>query len=181
MKIKTTSLLITKPDFRKLFSVCIFLLTVIPSIHGQTFHKGYVYHLGYDDYYPFKYTREYQEEENIYTTIYKLYHPQKGSHNYTITAVHDKLKKNVKVDIEKIGGGIFFSEIREEETSYEVASMKPFGFRGNIGVLGGNKVPNQLMVKFVSNKYENVKIVHVFGTPKVTPDDWYFYILDEKN
>ena len=136
----------------------LFLAAAPTNSYGQTKYTGYEYDVNTDNYYPFKYTREYKEGGSVYLTIYKIYHPTKGHHVFTITATHNKSVKTVKVDVEIAGGGML-SHINDEETSYETLSMKPFGFRGTVGKLGGNRVPNQLMVKFVSNKYENVKVV----------------------
>ena len=162
-------------------SVLVTALTVFANptkTFGQTKYTGYQYVMNDDDYYSFKYTREYKEEGNVYTTIYKIYHPTKGYHTIKITATHYKFENKVKVDVKDAGGGIF-AHINDEETTYETASMEPFGFRGTVGALGGNRVPNQLMVKFVSNKFENVKVVHVNGTEPGT-DNFIFYVLDEK-
>lgn len=168
-----------KKNELKIKGLLIMLMVIImSSAYSQTKYTGYQYVVNDDDYYSFKYTREYKEEGNIYTTIYKIYHPTKGHHAITVTAVHNKSEKKVKVDIENAGGGIF-AHINDEETTYETASMEPFGFRGSVGALGGNRVPNQLMVKFVSSKYENVKVVHVNATEPAT-SNFIFYVLDEK-
>jgi len=156
------------------------LLTVfLTSAYSQTKYTGYQYVLNSDDYISFKYTREYKTVGENYVTIYKIYHPTKGHHAFTITATHYTADKKVKVDVEDAGGGIF-AHINSEETTYETPSLEPFGFRGSVGALGGKRVPNQLMVKFVSNKFENVKVVHVNATEPGT-NNFYFYVLDEKN
>ena len=139
------------------------MLMVGITTYPQTKYTGYQYSVNSDAYYPFKYTREYEESRDIYTTVYKIYHPTKDRHIITITAVHNKPNKEVKVDIEIPGGGIL-AHIRSEEISYEVASIEPFGRRGSLGVLGGDRVPNQLMVRFVSNSFENIKVFHIYGT-----------------
>lgn len=155
------------------------LILFMTNAYSQTKYTGYEYDLNTDDYYPFKYTREYKEEGDIFKTIYKIYHPTKGHHAFTVTATHYKSEKKVKVDVEDAGGGIF-AHINDEETTYETPSMEAFGFRGSVGALGGNRIPNQLMVKFVSNKYENVKVVHINASEPGT-SNFYFYVLDEKN
>jgi len=155
------------------------LVLFMTNAYSQTKYTGYEYDLNTDDYYPFKYTREYKEEGAIFKTIYKIYHPTKGHHAFTVTATHYKSEKKIKVDVEDAGGGIF-AHINDEETTYETPSMEAFGFRGSVGALGGNRVPNQLMVKFVSNKYENVKVVHINASEPGT-SNFYFYVLDEKN
>jgi len=155
------------------------LVLFMTSAYSQTKYTGYEYDLNTDDYYPFKYTREYKEEGDVFKTIYKIYHPTKGHHAFTVTATHYKSEKKVKVDVEDAGGGIF-AHINDEETTYETPSMEAFGYRGTVGALGGNRVPNQLMVKFVSNKYQNVKVVHINASEPGT-SNFYFYVLDEKN
>jgi len=155
------------------------LVLFMTCAYSQTKYTGYEYDLNTDDYYPFKYTREYKEEGDVFKTIYKIYHPTKGHHAFTVTATHYKSEKKVKVDVEDAGGGIF-AHINDEETTYETPSMEAFGYRGTVGALGGNRVPNQLMVKFVSNKYQNVKVVHINASEPGT-SNFYFYVLDEKN
>lgn len=155
------------------------LILFISNAYSQTKFTGYEYDIDTDDYYPFKYTREYKEDGDIYKTIYKIYHPTKGHHAFTVTAIHYKSEKKVTVDVEDAGGGIF-AHINKEETTYETPSMEAFGFRGTVGALGGNRVPNQLMVKFVSNKFQNVKVVHINATEPGS-SKFYFYVLDEKN
>lgn len=155
------------------------LVLFITNANSQTKYTGYEYDLNTDDYYPFKYTREYKEDGDVYKTIYKIYHPTKGHHAFTVTATHFKSEKKVKVDVEDAGGGIF-AHINDEETTYETPSMEAFGFRGTVGAMGGDRVPNQLMVKFVSNKYENVKVVHINASEPGT-SNFFFYVLDEKN
>lgn len=154
-------------------------LFIFTSAFTQTKYTGYQYVLNDDEFYAFKYTREYQEEGDVYKTIYKIYHPTKGYHTITITATHYKSDKKVVVEVEDANGGIFAS-MNKEETTYETPSLDAFGFRGAVGGLGGKRVPNQLMVKFVSYKYENVKVVHVNGTEPGT-SNFIFYVLDEKN
>lgn len=155
------------------------LVLISGNTFSQTKFTGYEYVMSDDDYYPFKYTREYKEDGDTYKTIYKIYHPTKGHHAITVTATHTKSDNKVVVDIEEAGGGLF-AHMNKEETTYDTPSMEPFGFRGDIGLLGGTRVPNQLMVKFVSNKFENIKVVHVNATSSGT-SNFIFYVLDEKN
>ena len=157
----------------------IILTLLLTNVYSQIKFTGYQYNLNSDEYISFKYTREYKAVGENYSTIYKIYHPTNGHHAFTITATHYKADKKVKVDVEEAGGGIF-AHMNSEETTYNSPSLEPFGFRGSVGALGGKKVPNQLMVKIVNNKYGNVKVVHVNATEPGT-DNFSFYILDEKN
>lgn len=167
-----------KNEFKIKGTLTMLLAVIMTCAYSQTRYTGYQYSVNNDDYYSFKYTREYKEEGTVYTTIYKIFHPTKGHHAITITAEHNKSKKKVKVEVKDAGGG-FFADINDEKTTYETASMEPFGFTGTISSLGGKRVPNQLMVKFVSNKFENVKVVHVYGSEPAS-SDYIFYVLDEK-
>lgn len=160
--------------------VLTFLLVVfMTNAYSQTKFTGYQYVLSSNDFISFKYTREYKTVGEQYVTIYKIYHPTKGYHAFTVTATHIKSDKKVKVDVEDAGGGVF-AHINSEETTYKTPSLEPFGFRGDVGALGGKRVPNQLMVKFASNKYDNVKVVHVNATEPGS-NNFYFYVLDEKD
>ena len=159
-----------------LITAAILVIGFAAQAQSQTKYTGYQYSVNHDAYYEFKYTREYEEGRDTYTTVYKIYHPTKGRHIITITAVHNKPNKKIKVDIETPGGGIL-ARIRSEEISYEVASIEPFGRRGTLGVLGGNRVPNHLMVRFVSHRYENIKVFHIYGTEPGSANP-IFYVLN---
>lgn len=65
-----------------------------------------------------------------------------------------------------------------EETRYDIPSLEPFGHRGFIAEFGGSRVPNQLMVKFISKKYENIKVMHINGSIP-SDNEYIFYVLDE--
>jgi hypothetical protein len=145
---------------------------------GQVVYTGIQYLLSTDTDRPIKYTRNYSGGGDEFVTTYKLYHPTKGYHAITITATHFKALKKVEVKVVDAGGGLF-SDINTEEITYEAPSMESFGYRGSVGALGGDRVPNQLMVKFASSKFENVKIAHIMGFHE--DNEWEFFILDVKN
>lgn len=160
------------------FITLVFLLGL--SSFGQTFYKGVTYVLSADDYVSIKYTRTFSGASFEFITKYTIYHPTKGYAWMTVTATHNRTDRTVKVSIDDTNEGIF-SHINDEETTYENPSLEPFGFRGDIGVLLGKRVPNQLMVKFASNKFENLKVVHVLGSEKSDVNNRMFFILDERN
>ncbi len=143
----------------------------------QTFLKGYQYLVSSDNFTAFKYTRTYSSSGGNFITTYKIYHPTKGYHKLTITATHNPNNKKVVVTTEDVGGGIF-AEMGSEETTYETPSLEPFGFRGSVGALSGNRVPNQLKVKFASAKFENIKVGQVMGSHE--NNDFEFFVLDDK-
>lgn len=165
--------------FKWLMTVLLFLC-MSNEAYSQTKFTGYAYVLNSDDYVALKYTRTYSGSDNIFVTKYTIYHPKKGYAWVTVTATHNKTDKTVKISVDDTNESIF-SHINDEETTYESLSLEPFGFRGAVGALGGKRVPNQLMVKFVSNKFENVKVVHVLGSEKSDFNNTMYFILDEKN
>ena len=59
-----------------------------------------------------------------------------------------------------------------------VAASVPLAAAGVAKALGGDRIPNQLMVKFASNKFKNVKVGQVNIT-KSGSNDWYFLVLEE--
>jgi len=143
----------------------------------QTYLRGYQYLVSTNHDTPFKYTRVYSNSGNEFVTKYTIYHPTEGYASIIITATHFKDEKKIVVKVTDAGGGIF-ADINQEETTYETASLSPFGFKGSVRALGGNRVPNQLMVKFASNKFENIKVMHIAGSHE--NNDFKFFVLDEK-
>ena len=151
--------------------------TIKKTTSTQTLMTGYQYLMSTDNFTSFKYSRTFSTSGENFITKYKIYHPIKGTYILTITATHFKNDKKVEVVIEDTKGGIF-SEINKEQTTYETPSMSTFGFRGSVGALGGKKVPNQLAVKFTSEKFENVKIASVLGSHE--NNDFEFFVLDKQ-
>ena len=156
------------------------LILFVSTAYSQTKYTGYAYVLNSDDYVTIKYTREYSGSGDEFVTKYTIYHPTKGYAWITVTATHNRADKTVKISVDDTNEGIF-SHINDEETTYETPSLEAFGFRGSVGALAGKRVPNQLMVKFVSNKFENVKVVHVLGSEKSDFNNTMYFVLDEKN
>lgn len=156
------------------------LILFVSTAYSQTKYTGYAYVLNSDDYVTIKYTRAYSGSSDEFVTKYTIYHPTKGYAWITVTATHNRADKTVKISVDDTNEGIF-SHINDEETTYETPSLEVFGFRGSVGALAGKRVPNQLMVKFVSNKFENVKVVHVLGSEKSDFNNTMYFVLDEKN
>ena len=168
----------TKMALTVTVSLLIMLMTSFNSSGQQhKFLRGYQYLVSTNHDTPFNYTRVYSGSGDEFVTTYTIYHPTEGYASIIITATHFKTEKKVVVKIADAGGGIF-SEINEEETTYETASLSPFGISGAVKALGGSRVPNQLKLKFASNKFENVKVVHVAGSHE--HNDFEFFILDEQ-
>ena len=141
--------------------------------------SGREYVLSEDEYVPFKYTRNFSAVGNDFVTTYEIYNPRTGRLFQIIKATHFISVKKIVVDIQDANGGIF-AHINTEETTYNVPSLEPFGFRGSAGALGGNRVPNQLMVKFTNSKFQYIKVVNINATPSGSRD-YYNYVLDDKN
>lgn len=156
------------------------LILFVTNAYSQKKYTGYAYMLNSDDYVAIKYKRAYSGSGDEFVTKYTIYHPTKGYAWVTITATHNRADKTVKISVDDTNEGIF-SHINDEETTYETPSLKAFGFRGSVGALEGKRVPNQLLVKFISNKFENVKVVHVLGSEKSDFDNTMYFVLDEKN
>ena len=143
----------------------------------QTLMTGYQYLMSTNNFTSFKYSRTFSTSGDNFITKYKIYHPTKGTHILTITGTHFKNDKKVEVVTEDADGGIF-AEINKEETTYETPSLATFGFRGDVGALGGKKVPNQLAVKFTSTKFETLKVASVLGSHE--NNDFEFFVLDQQ-
>jgi len=128
------------------------LLLFVMNAYSQTKYTGNAYVLNSDDYVTIKYARGYKGSGDEFVTKYTIYHPTKGYAWITVTATHNRANKMVKISVDDTNEGIF-SHINDKETTYQTPSLEAFGFRGTVGALAGKRVPNQLMVKFVSNKY----------------------------
>lgn len=152
------------------------LILLMSNAYSQTKYKGY-FCTGANEFSPIQYTREYKEEGDKYITIYKIYSSRNGYY-LNITATHYKSEKRVVVDIDditvKVGG-----HISTQEVSYDEPSMKMFGRQGAFKAQfdAQNVLPNEIAVKFVSSKYENVKVVHIAKDTGMNSTKW--YVLDE--
>jgi hypothetical protein len=141
-------------------------------------YTGY-YCTGLDDLTPIKYTREYTEVADTFITTYKIYSPTYG-HYLNITATHYKPEKKIVVSIDDITVSIG-GHIHTEEITYDTPSMKMFGRRGSFQSMfdAQGRLPNDLALKFVSKKYENVKVVNITRGVDYSDGSTSWYILDE--
>ena len=165
--------------------VLVYLLTASSISYGQAAHKApVVFHTGYqyltrtNQSTPFRYTRSFHGSGPVFTTIYKLYHPTRGTHFLTITAIHDKAAQKVVVEVADTKGSIF-SPINQEETTYESAPVTGFGFRGAVGGLFGKHIPNQLGLQFTSRRAEQVKVLSVLGEHE--DNEFEFFTLEAES
>ena len=64
----------------------------------------------------------------------------------------------------------------KEETTYETPSMKPFGFRGSLGLLD-KSAPNQLAVQFLSAEAKYVRVLSFLGSS--TDGEFQFFLFNQ--
>lgn len=122
---------------------------------------GNIYVTDTDSKIPFIYKVSYMiDSEGNYLSKYKIL--IYGEYKFDIIAKHIKAKKKIEVEVAGAGGGIL-STISEQSTEYETPSLKLFGFQGAANMLGGKRVPYQLAVGFLSNKFTYVKVYEVLG------------------
>jgi hypothetical protein len=69
----------------------------------------------------FRYTKTYEEGQQEYRTIYKLYAPSNNKHYYTVTAFHEEETQQVRVKVEDARNPIFGIQ-NEEKVNYETSS-----------------------------------------------------------
>ncbi|OFX25663.1 MAG: hypothetical protein A2033_12465 [Bacteroidetes bacterium GWA2_31_9] len=153
---------------------------------SQTKYTGY-FCTGPNELRPFKYTREYKKEGNdVFITLYKIYSETEGYY-LNITATHYKSEQKIVVSIDDItvksGGHISTSQISASQVDfYSNGNVnKMFGWAGEFKKMydAQDVLPNDFALKFVSTKFENVKVVHIVKDEQLNSTKW--YILDEKN
>ena len=172
----------TKP-FVRLLTISLFLLTTNIFAQTATKYTGYfctgatAYDLT-----SFKYTREYKTESpGVFVTLYKIYSSTEGYY-LNIKATHYKTEKKIVVEIDDVTVSKEFGHVSTAEITYDVPSLKMFGRANAMKAYGMDeqgRLPNDLALKFVSNKFESIKIVHVQKDDNMNAMKW--YILDEKN
>lgn len=123
------------------------------------------------------YTRTLLSDESGYKTLYKVYN-LKNELVVIIEADHNPNEKEVIVEVKNPNGGVF-TRVNTEKGNYETASLKPFGNMGNYRLLGGNDFPPQLSLQFLSEKYENVKVISVNAT-RPSSQTFVFYVFSKE-
>ena len=150
-------------------TICLMISTVIFSQKIQT---CYLYSVSSDSYQKFNYTISIDSSDGEYVTAYSIYQNEKV--RYKCIAKHYKHEQRVVVEVsdEKY----FLSNMNnKEQTTYDSATMKAFGFRGNVGALTGSHVPNQLTVKFMSSKYQHIKVLSMLAS--YSDGDFKFFVF----
>jgi hypothetical protein len=166
-------------QFQNIFTLLTVFIIFSQGYSQTTKYTGY-FCTGVNEFSPFKYSREYKNEnDTTYVTLYKIYSPTDGYY-LNIKATHYTTKKQVVVDIDdisiKVGG-----HISTQEIFYEEPSLKMFGRQGSFKASfdAQNVLPNELALKFLSEKYQNIKVVYVVKDNSFNATKW--YVLDEKN
>lgn len=157
-------------------SLIIYGQYTITTVRNPNIMTGYKYLTRTNHFTSFRYTRSYSISGDNFQTVYRLFHPRRGTQIFTIIATHYKSDQKVEVVTESVIDKVS-EEINKEKTNYVIPSLAKFGFRGSVGTLRRKKIPDQLAVKFESAKFENVKVVNVLGSKK--NNDYEFFILDE--
>lgn len=98
----------------------------------------------------------------IHTTTYKIINPKSSEHIITIRLTHFEKDNLIQVRTSWVKGGVL-SEVNEQQINYQNKSLKPFGIVGDVKLLGGNSVPNQLMLQFDNDRFESVSIIENLG------------------
>lgn len=147
--------------------------------------SGSVYVVATKSRIPVGYTRSYSKKgKYTYVTQYNIY-DQKNRSIRNVVAVHNKKDHSIEVtvkDMERPG----FPVINIERTKYSTAYMGRFGSYGKVGAIGQGKAgttsvaPGQLTLKFLSKRFDYVKVVHIAGSHEDTGTDLQVYILDEQ-
>lgn len=162
-----------------LLTILLILLTTNTFSQTTTKFTGY-FCTGVNEFSPFKYTREYKKEgDGVFITLYKIYSSTNGYY-LNIKATHYKSEKRIVVDIDDITVKEF-GHISTQEITYDEPSLKMFGRQGAFKAKfdAQNVLPNELAIKFVSTKYENIKVVNIVKDSQMNSTKW--YVLDEKN
>jgi hypothetical protein len=66
----------------------------------------------------------------------------------------------------------------KEETTYKTSTMKPFGFRGNLGIFD-KSAPAQLAVQFLSEKGEYVRVLSFLGSS--VDGEFQFFLFNQSD
>jgi len=154
---------------RFLLAICLLLST---SSFSQKIQTCYLYSLKEDSYQNYNCTVSIDSSENQYVTTYSIYENSKI--RYKCVATHFKVEKKIVVEV--TDQKYLLSDMSNmEEAKYDTPSLKAFGFRGSVGALTGKHVPNQLAVKFMSSKYQHVKLMSVLAS--YSDGDFKFFVF----
>lgn len=134
---------------------------------------------------PLFFSRTYSKSgKNVFVTTYAVYDAAQKTKLYTVTAVHNKIKKTVEVsvkDMKQRGTPV----VNVEHADYITPFMGRFGAIGKVGVIGNSKTrttataPSQLTVKFTTRRYDYIKVLEISGNRESSKQDLSVYLLDQ--
>lgn len=156
--------------------ICILLFAAsFSALNAQVRYTDYLYSSKEGTKEKFEYLASTSFADGAFKTIYKIFKPGSKKNRYTITASHYKEQKKVVVEVND--EQYLLSEMTgKEETTYEIPSMKPFGFRGNLGLFD-KSAPSQLAVQFVSPRAEYVRVLSFLGSS--ADGDFQFFLFNQ--
>lgn len=133
---------------------------------------------------PISYMRSYSKVgKHVFKTTYNIYNQQQKLIT-VVTALHNKKTHNIEVSVKdlEIKG---FPIVNMERTGYDVPYMGRFGSIGKVGAVGKGRsrttAPGQLTVKFVSRRFDYLKVVHIADAHEDSGKELQVYILDERS
>jgi hypothetical protein len=132
------------------------------TVKAQIRYTGYLYSSEEGSKEKFEYSASTSVSDGAFKTIYKIFRPGSKKNRYTIIASHYKEQKKIVVEVND-EQYILSDMTGKEETTYEYPTMKPFGFRGNLGILD-KSAPAQLAVQFLSAEGEYVRVLSFLGS-----------------
>ena len=161
---------------KKIICIVLFAASFF-SLKGQVRYTGYLYSSQEGTKEKFEYSASTSFADGAFKTIYKIFKPGSKKNRYTVTASHYQEQKKVIVEVND--EQYLLSDMNgKEETTYETPSLKPFGFRGNLGLFD-KSAPSQLAVQFLSAKGEYVRVISFLGSP--TGNDTQFFLFDQND
>lgn len=148
-----------------------------------TFRKGSIYVVASKTKVPLMYSKAYSKSgKNIFVTTYSVYN-NKNQGIANITATHNKATHAVEVVIRdfQISGN---PVVNIEKTSYATPYMGRFGSIGKVGAGAGRGKadnPGQMIVKFISKRFDYVNVVSIADAHEDSGKQLQVYVLDEQS
>jgi len=138
--------------------LCVLMLSPLFSLSQSKL--GYIYHGKEDSYTKMRYDRVIHEKGDVYTTIYKCYDPKTSRHSIDVVVTHFKSKKKISIDMTNTLTGREYSGFQGTKyVEYDDPSENEyFGKVGGMRRYAGDHIPAEIMVSFMSDRYENLKL-----------------------
>lgn len=144
--------------------------------------KGSIYVVATKQKVPLMYSKAYSKSgKNIFVTTYSVYN-DKNEGIANIRATHNKMTHAVEVvirDFQVSGNPV----VNIEKTSYGTPYMGRFGSIGKVGAGAGRGKadnPGQMIVKFISKRFDYVNVVSIADAHEDSGKQLQVYVLDEQ-